>query len=157
MSEAEAPFSKLRLVWASGEDRLWLEGNLPEDVRLALVFALDQGTPKSEWQELTYAAPEEFKSYRGYDTLTLDGVPLPITGGFPMPEKGEIMEDLSPQELAALIAYHSERLSSGIVMMGDATRIAELAIEYAKRHSVVPGIKQKQFGGENARNSQNDG
>jgi hypothetical protein len=39
-------------------------------------------TPEPEWQD------DEFKFYGGFDTLTLQGIPLILDGGFPMPEPG---------------------------------------------------------------------
>jgi hypothetical protein len=45
-------------------------------------------TPKPEWHELAFSDGDEFKFYKGFETLTLQGVPLVVDGGFPMPSIG---------------------------------------------------------------------
>jgi hypothetical protein len=64
------------------------EPELPELME-GPVFGYPPLELKPEWQELAFAAPDEFKFYRGFETLTLQGVPIILDGGFPMLEPGD--------------------------------------------------------------------
>ena len=52
------------------------------------IFAYPPLGVQPEWVQLVHSAPDEFKFYQGFETLTLQGVTFPLDGGFPMPEPG---------------------------------------------------------------------